>query len=66
MLSPVYKERKGMSDAQFNDRDSSDEKNKQRTIDSHISRKKQLSTSGMIERKATITGSSFYDHTLKN
>jgi hypothetical protein len=40
MHSPVYKERKGMSDAQFNDRDSSDERNQQRTIDSHVSRKK--------------------------
>ena len=66
MHSPVLRDKKGMSDAQFNDRDSSDERNNHRTIESHVSRKKQLSASGMIDRKATVTGSSFYDQTLKN
>ena len=39
MQSPVNR-KVGMSDAQFNDRDSSDERNQQRTIDSHFSRRK--------------------------
>jgi len=39
MHSPVNNKRKGMSDAGFNDRDSSDERKQQRTIESHYSRK---------------------------